>query len=122
MKIFILEDMEERISKFEEVLPKAYPGCELFIVTTAAEGKKILAREKNFDLILLDHDLGGETFVDSENENTGYQVAKFIAHNNITCPTLVTHSMNVWGARNILSVLPECVHIPFSVLINHFKI
>ena len=37
-----------------------------------------LMKDKPWDLIFLDHDLGGQVFVSSSHHNTGYTVAKYI--------------------------------------------
>jgi hypothetical protein len=65
-----------------------------------------------WDLICLDHDLGGEVYVDSNELNTGYQVAKFLATKNPKC-LIIIHSSNFWGACNMMSVLPQADYIPY---------
>ena len=71
MRIFILEDDENRLIVMQREIPKIFPGCELLQSSTAKEAKEILLKYKVFDIISLDHDLGGLVFVNSLNENTG---------------------------------------------------
>jgi len=114
MKIFILEDNEERIKIFMKVFHKH----ELSIAQDVRDAKEILRTKKEWDAIFLDHDLGGMIYVDSNEDNTGYKLALYIKENNIKYNELVIHSMNTIGAKNIQSVLSDGVIIPF---INLFR-
>ncbi len=58
--------------------------------------------------------------VNSSDENTGYQLAKFIRDDNISA-RVVTHTYNPAGAKNIIAVLPRATHIPFSTLIDKLE-
>jgi CheY-like chemotaxis protein len=119
MKIFVVEDNKERNGVFWNTLPKLFAGCHLVIAEDVKEAKEILSRDKDWDLILLDHDLGGRVYVKSEDDNTGYQVAKFMVESGVTYKRVITHSMNPVGAENIKSVLEDCQHIPFPMLVNY---
>ena len=85
--ILILEDDDNRIEKFVSLFPSAQ------IVKTAKECIEILDREvgaredapmeqlarsnkgnKSCDLLMLDHDLGGKIYVDTNYQNTGSEV------------------------------------------------
>ena len=109
-QIFILEDNEERIKSFKAT----YHDCDLTITTTAQEAINVLDRISLlvFDLITLDHDLGGEVYCQSD-EKSGYQVAKFLSARMIPCPVII-HSWNPVGAKNMLRALPEACIIPFD--------
>ena len=123
IKIFILEDNDERVAAFDRLLPQLYQGCQITHSKFADESKKIL-KDKDFDLIFLDHDLGGRVYVNSSEPDTGYQVAKFIAENGIKYQQLIIHSMNPAGAQNMLNVLGEwsnSVHIPFPTLLTYLE-
>lgn len=111
MKIFILEDSSVRIQKFIDNLNKQ--GVIFFIAKSAEEAYEILSEHKEFDLIFLDHDLGGKVFVDSNESNTGYQVAKFITKHNIKSKRIIAHSLNNVGAENIKNILPQTELISF---------
>ena len=82
------------------------------MATTANEAIEILKKGIDFDLISLDHDLGGEVFCSSELENSGYRVAQFLSDKEIK-GDIVIHSWNPVGAKNMLNILPKAVYIPF---------
>ena len=117
MKIFIVEDDLTRIETFKEKF-EHIEEAELFIATTAGKARRILEENKDvmWDMIFLDHDLGGRVYVESADPNTGYQVAKYIRDNKIQYYNAITHSMNSMGAQNIMNVLENCNHIPFGIL------
>jgi len=111
MRIFILEDDPARMKKFIRALVSNH----IDHAETAEAGKKLVQKNK-YDLLLLDHDLGGEQMVDSAEENTGYQLAKFIQHTQNRDTPCITHTCNPIGADNILCVLPHAVKVPFTML------
>lgn len=90
----ILKDWEDDLS------------IEVYHVRTAKEAIEKL-QTKHFDFVSLDHDLGGRTFVSSEEEETGYAVAAFIARMTDPPKVIRIHSYNPAGARNMLGVLAE---------------
>jgi len=116
MNILVLEDDPERQKVFRKELSRNY---QLTIVDTVELAKSLVEEaEKNQDqfyVIFIDHDLGGEVFVDSKEENTGYQFALWLAENEIEAH-FITHSLNPVGARNIRAVLPKCAYVPFTLL------
>lgn len=113
MKVFILEDDQTRVTKFRQNLI----GHEIF-VTDNVKTAKIMLTNNQFEIIFLDHDLGGEVFVNSNFPNTGYQLAKWIVDNNIKYNRLIVHSLNSVGANNIKSIIPDADLIPFYKLFN----
>ena len=112
MKIFILEDDENRIKVFK----RSFIGIDLTMTDLADEAIKRLKTEK-YDFIFLDHDLGGEVFVDSQNKNTGSEVAKHITHTLNKSTMVIIHSFNPSGAKNMFDIMKsykmECVIAPF---------
>ena len=81
-------------------------------------------KSREYEAILLDHDLAEEHYFSSEHddERTGYAVALWLAVNP-ACQrgaTIVIHSMNYEGAGRMLGVLAEsgrdAEHIPFPYL------
>ena len=111
MNIFILEDDPIRMELFREALK----DHNVDHADNVVDGKNLLTVNE-YDLILLDHDLGGEQMDD----NTGYQLAKFIRDDNI-CTRVITHTDNPAGARNILAVLPHATYFPFAILIDKLE-
>lgn len=98
MKIFFLEDDENRIRKAR----RAFIGHELIVVTTAQEAIAAL-KSQAFDVASLDHDLGGAQMAESD-ENSGYAVAQFIAEMEAR-PDVIVHSFNPTGAARMVECL-----------------
>ena len=100
MKILIVEDDSERISTFMTL----FKDHDVMAVNTARAAKDLVEKIK-FDVIFLDHDLGNKVFVDSNDANTGMQVAKYIEGTCNMDSRFIVHSWNPEGARNIESYL-----------------
>lgn len=113
MRIFILEDSDERIKFFKKQLL----GENLFIAKTVEKGKIELSKHEHWDMIFLDHDLDGAIFIDSNKPNTGYQLAKYIKKNN-TYSNIILHTMNPNGSKNMKAILKNAKIIPFSILLE----
>jgi len=100
MNILILDDMEERHDAFREKFKNI--ECNIIHVTTAKECIEAL-KNNTFDLICLDHDLGGK--------ETGHEVSKWIADNKNTHPMdktkIIIHSYNPVGAIYIFQELRD---------------
>ena len=110
-RVLILEDSEQRIKLFKEFLGGK---CRLHIYKTAWSAITNIQNLK-YDLILLDHDLGGRVYVTEDSENgTGYDVAKAIPNTINKTTLVVVHSFNPTGVHNILNVLPNAKYIPFG--------
>jgi hypothetical protein len=63
---------------------------------------------ETWDLLLLDHDLGGEQMVDHSNKNTGSEVARWLNENPAKKPqAIILHSFNPVGRLNMKKLLPE---------------
>jgi CheY-like chemotaxis protein len=109
MKILILDDDLTRHYYFKQ----NFSHHELTMVVTAYE-TILKLQEERFDALFLDHDLGGNAFVDSfGDEQTGYTVAKWLVSNPERKPERIyIHSLNSVGARNIKALLPESVLSP----------
>ena len=97
MNILFLDDNPQRVTRFK----RSYPDAA--IVTTAMDC--IAAMEKRaFDVVFLDHDLGGQSFVDSGDSDCGMAVVRWI------CSPLrpvdpvalyIVHSRNPQGAAKM---------------------
>jgi len=99
-KILILEDDPQRVYWFYT----EFMEDEVAVVNNASVAK-VLLYAVSFDLICLDHDLGGQFFVDSDGENTGYQIAKYIPGTINNEATVIIHSYNPKGAEKMYDVL-----------------
>lgn len=108
MKILILEDDPNRQEKFRKIIQNR--GWGLTMVDTAEAAIRELKKEE-FDMIFLDHDLGGEVYVSSDHRNTGAEVARFLNKNPVKC-SVVIHSLNVPGATVMAKLIPGSHRIP----------
>lgn len=105
MRILFLDDDLARHKAFARLAI----GHEMDPVTTAAQAIGAL-RENEYDLVALDHDLGGNVFVDSNSpEGTGYTVAKAMAEDqSLKRPRhVVVHSFNPAGVERIVNRLSD---------------
>jgi CheY-like chemotaxis protein len=77
-----------------------------------------------YDLIMLDHDLGGEIYVDISEDNTGTHFAKWMARNyRFKDVPIIIHSHNPVGAENMQEILIDgdftnVTQLPFGTLVN----
>lgn len=89
-------------------------------VETADQAIEALAN-KPFDIVCLDHDLDGKTYVES-GKGTGFEVAEYMATGKIARrPRLViVHSFNQIGAGLMMNILKgadfNAFQVPFSLL------
>lgn len=110
MKVFILEDDQNRMKQFYKKL-KNYEIIHSDNVENAKE-----KYSDDIKIFFLDHDLNTPL------EGNGYQFAKFLAkQKDIHKKEIYIHSMNIIGAQNIKRVLPKAIIIPFSALINSIE-
>lgn len=113
-RIFVLEDDAQRIALFW----RAGIGHDLTLAKDVAEAIK--KWQPPYDVVCLDHDLGGEVYVSSEHQNTGAGFARWLAEHAAPaqCPRVVIHSYNMPGAANIDATLTaagwRCVRWPFG--------
>lgn len=114
MRILFLDDDVLRHNAFQE----ASAGHDVTLVWTAAQAEREFASGK-FHLACLDHDLGGEHWVDPEQVNTGTHVARWLKANPERCPRqVIVHSYNAPAARGMVKTIIEagamCAHMPFG--------
>lgn len=115
-RVFILEDDPQRQDAFIDVLT----GADVQICADVVSARAVFRGP--YDWILLDHDLGGRVFVDSDEDNTGYQFAKWLAD---THPqdgaSVVIHSWNVVGAMQMERALQDAawsvLRVPFGTTV-----
>ncbi len=111
-KLLFLDDDEYRIKIFKEKMIGS--GYEIYITKTVSETLAQLTHQ-SFDIVSLDHDLGGEQMVASHSE-TGYEVAKFIATMTDPPKAIIVHTFNPTGAYNMMSAMShlKVLRIPFN--------
>jgi hypothetical protein len=121
-KILVLEDSYERIDEFKkrfnELQWRNHVDVYVDFCETVIDACKRLSMIK-YDLIFLDHDLGGEVYVDSNNDNTGAEVARFLSNpdydnkRNEYTPIII-HSLNTTAAIHMHELLGDrSTVIPF---------
>ena len=117
LKVLVLEDNPSRIETFKKYLKgRAY---DVYYYDEAREAIGAIETFGPFDVYFLDHDLGGMIYVDSNEENTGYQVAKHLSKNKIyENAQIFIHSLNQVGAENMFSLLPGSIVLPFPNLVE----
>ena len=98
-KVLFLDDNPSRISVFKGVCPNAD------IATTAEETINFLNNLDSYDLVSLDHDLNGEVFVDSNREDCGFEVVRWIIDNKPTIGKIIIHSHNGPAAFRMVNAL-----------------
>ena len=109
MNIFLLEDDYARVSWFK----MKTIGHVLTVVSTVEDAKQALA-EKEYRLLLLDHDLGGTQMAPSDS-NSGYAVAEFIRDRDIPGEVII-HSCNPIGAKRMQDAIGRGTLVPFPHL------
>lgn len=110
MRLFILEDYEERTHWFSSV----FLLDEMVLCNQAGLAMELL-RTVKFDVILLDHDLCGDAYVPSDHPNTGFTVVKGLWTTINRDTPVVVHSHNPEGADRMMDILGARGHrIPFG--------
>jgi len=111
MKILVLEDDQNRIEEFK----KSFRSEHRVIYTDDAEMAINHLKENTFDILFLDHDLGGCVYVDTNEYQTGSTVAKWLSENKDRMPPrVILHTLNSYGATNMKSYIPHAQIIPFA--------
>ena len=113
MNILILEDDQTRVVSFQKWFKE-----DDVTVTDSSDKAISLLEETKFDLIMLDHDLGGRHYVASEEYDTGFRVAKAIPDSINKDTRIIIHSHNPIGAQNMKNILKSsnALIIPFGQL------
>ena len=118
-RILIVEDDESRCAWFRQ----KFNRHEQDVTCDVRQAARWLA-EREYVVILLDHDLVEEHYFSNEpdDERTGYAVAAWLAaHPDRQCDALIViHSLNYTGAERMLDTLRDAgrdaEHIPFHYL------
>ncbi|MDT7541801.1 MAG: Cyclic-phosphate processing Receiver domain [Acidobacteriota bacterium] len=118
-KVLIVEDDGTRCEWFRHRLAH----CELDVTCNVQEAIDWLG-EREYELILLDHDLREEHYFSDERDDahTGYGVAAWLAAHADSQPraTVIVHSLNYAGAARMIEKLLEAgfdaEHVPFPLL------
>ena len=91
VRMLVLDDDIERFSE----LRRSFPDAQLEWETTAE--KCIERLHEPWDVIRLDHDLGGETWADSSRPDTGMEVVRHLVstrHAHLSDTVFIVHTCN----------------------------
>lgn len=106
MNIFILEDSTYRIQRMKDDL-----FFHTLTITTSVEQAKAEFRPP-YDLLLLDHDLGGDIMVPEDHINTGSEFVRWLIDlyqncqpHELPCRKAFIHSLNFGAADSMASHL-----------------
>jgi DNA-binding NtrC family response regulator len=118
-RILIVEDDESRCDWFRQRLAH----YELDVTCNVEEAIDWLAA-REYELVLLDHDLREEHYFSDapDDARTGYAVAAWLAAHAESQPraSVVVHSLNYAGAARMVETLLEAgfdaEHVPFHLL------
>ena len=112
MRIFILEDNARRI----ELFTKVFAGHNITIAEDVDIAEKSF--QPPYDLMCLDHDLGGQVFVPAGLRNTGSAFVAGLTGQDVAGSLILVHSHNPDGAAHMKSDLISkqalCLAYPFS--------
>lgn len=111
--VLFLDDDPNRCRVFRSECPFAT------IVTTAKDCIDRL-RADNYDVVFLDHDLGGQQYQDSREKNSGSEVVRWISENQPKIGKCVVHSLNQIERKNMVHDLKRLgyptLNMPFTLL------
>ncbi|HVG31950.1 MAG TPA: cyclic-phosphate processing receiver domain-containing protein [Pyrinomonadaceae bacterium] len=124
-RILIVEDDPTRCAWFE----RKFTGRKLDVTCDVAEAARLLA-ERDYECILLDHDLTEDHYFSDEpdDEHTGYAVAAWLASHpdRQRDAIIIIHSLNYTGAQRMLDTLRDAgrdaEHVPFYYLQTELRL
>lgn len=102
MNIFVLDDDMTRIKTYQQM----FIGHTMEYAMNSDDAIKMI-NEKKYDIIFLDHDLGGRQMVSSTLYDSGFRVAVAILDSLNKETNVIVHSYNSVGAQNMCNVLKD---------------
>jgi hypothetical protein len=112
--IIFLDDNKERSHWFRSEVPSA------IIAETAEAAIKSIETQQHVNWLFLDHDLGGEEYINEKRPDTGMEVVKWIIQNKPSIGFIVIHSCNAYAAKIMMEDLNTAgyaaTRVPFPVL------
>lgn len=119
MNILFLDDDKDRQKAFKKKISNA---C---IVSNVQECIDALSSGEEWDIVFLDHDLEGETFVDSERKDCGMEVARWIKEKQPFIRQIIVHTLNTQAGEAMTQFLVDAEYrtsyIPFTVMIKNLE-
>ena len=115
MKILILEDQPARVNSFQRLLT----DHDVFVTNDARECIELLGQDE-FDILFLDHDLGGpenQPELSYDPENCGSTVANWLHRSGVSIGRIYIHSLNYPASIAMMNILKhkyKCAYVPFA--------
>ena len=108
LRILVLEDDLERHAHFQKNM-----GVGNTLVTLEKADETIAKlKEEKWDMLFLDHDLGGKIMQES-GPGTGYEVACWLEEfPQYTPEVVIIHSLNIYGAKKMQAAVKGSYLIP----------
>lgn len=103
MRVFLLEDDSTRIREFR----RAFIGTELHVAVDMSDVPDTF--KPPYDILCLDHDLGGRQMVDGRDQNTGTEFCRRLPMRTESDfdPLIVIHSFNMTAAMGMYHMLHD---------------
>ena len=110
--VLFLDDDENRHHEFKKIMDEVNEEAKLGvgtreeydIVDTAEKAIEALKTDK-YEVVFLDHDLGGKVYVNSSDKDTGAEVARWLKVNPTPISMIIVHTLNPDGSKNMLKEL-----------------
>lgn len=87
---------------------RTFSDQELYITHTSYDAIAVLSSSGSFGYVTLDHDLNGESYVDSSRQDCGMEVVRWISANKPTIGTVNVHSWNDGASEAMVDALRDC--------------
>jgi hypothetical protein len=121
MRIIFLDDADQRWYRFQSKIPQAVRA------ETADQCIKLIKDSPAIDWLFLDHDLGGEAYVNSSREDCGMEVVRYLCKDPRieSISYIVVHSHNNVAAEEMFNKLKDAGYnvrlVPFYNLIESIE-
>jgi len=117
MASLFLDDDKNRtdqiIKKFADI------DEELVLTSTAKDAIEKLSSKSSWNYVFLDHDLGGEVFVDSGREDCGMEVVRWCLINKPQIDHIIVHTWNAPAGERMTEELKtagyDAIYKPFGM-------
>lgn len=100
-RVLFLDDVRGAFDSAESFI-RSFVGYSLIDIAKTAEEAIAALSKNNYHVVFLDHDLGGEAFVDSDRKDTGMEVVRYLEKNKTDVSQIVVHSWNIVAAKEMV--------------------
>lgn len=117
LKYLILDDDHERHHEFTRRIASTSQALEGISLSRRENAGSTIAAliQDEYEHVFLDHDLDGRVYVPTDEENTGSEVARFLANNpdiRARHGKVIVHSFNGPAAMAMVAMIPNSEYIP----------